>query len=254
LIYAAEARLVQKARLVIFNSFSGYRLAQARGMALGASVVIPNGIDTNAFVRNETVRRDIRHSWRVADGESVVGMIGRFDPMKDHRTFAAAAETLLGRRPNLRFVLAGDGIVPENDRLSALLRDPELSRRVLLLGERADVPAIMAGIDVLCLSSAFGEGFSNVLGEAMASGAPCAATDVGDAKEIIGDTGEVVAPRDPVALAGGVDRLLGRLAQAPDAVRSAARERIVENFSVDRLVVRTEEVLGQSAAQALEAA
>ncbi len=243
LSYAVERDLSSRADLIIFNARSGYRFAAAHGMAVGRSAVVPNGIDTAVFAPDEAARRQVRDAWAVDDGVHVVGMIGRFDPMKDHATFFAAAASVFRSRPNLLFVLAGNGVDEGTARLTELIRMNGLSGRVLLLGQRHDMPAVMAGLDILCLSSAFGEGFPNVLGEAMAAGTPCVATDIGDSREIVGDTGEIVTPGDPRALSDALDRLLRRLERAPEDVRASARARIVENFSVDRLIDRTEELL-----------
>jgi glycosyltransferase involved in cell wall biosynthesis len=94
------------------------------------------------------------------------------------------------------------------------------------------------------LSSAFGEGFPNMVGEAMACGVPVAATDVGDVRPIIGEVGEVVSPKNPALLCAAWRRLRQRLAQ-DSALRSDARDRIVANYSLDTMVRRTEDALSQ---------
>jgi glycosyltransferase involved in cell wall biosynthesis len=111
---------------------------------------------------------------------------------------------------------------------------------MLLLGERGDLPAIYPIADIVTLSSAFGEGFPNVLAEAMSCAVPCVATDVGDAGDIIGETGIVVPPRHPMALAAAWERLA---ALAPDdryALGVTARARIVEQFDLSAIVARYE--------------
>jgi glycosyltransferase involved in cell wall biosynthesis len=100
----------------------------------------------------------------------------------------------------------------------------------------------LAEADVVVSSSRFGEGFSNVLAEGMACGLPAVATDVGDARLIIGDTGILVPPNDPPALAAAI-RALSRETEAARAERGArARARIVENFSMARAVERYQEL------------
>lgn len=245
LAYWNEARLSPSANLIVFNSESGLKGARRRGLATERAVVIANGIDTKAFAPDAAARRRLRDAWGVRGDETVVGMIGRFDPMKDHATFLHAAEKLALSRPGLRLVLAGVGTTADNAGLDDMLRSTGCAARTILLGERSDMPAVMAALDILCLSSAFGEGFPNVLGEAMAAGVPCVATDVGDARHVVGETGEVVPPGDAEALARAMDRLLDRLARSPDAVRAAARDRIVARFSLDRMVDRSESALAQ---------
>jgi glycosyltransferase involved in cell wall biosynthesis len=119
---------------------------------------------------------------------------------------------------------------------------------VLLLGERRDLAAIYPIADVVTLSSAFGEGFPNVLAEAMCCGIPCVATDIGDAAEIVDETGMIVPPRDPAALAAGWEKLA---ALGPDARRklgAAARARIVARYDLAAIVVRYEVLYEEIAA------
>jgi len=99
---------------------------------------------------------------------------------------------------------------------------------------------LYSAFDIATLSSAFGEGCPNVLGEAMSCGVPCVATDCGDAAEIVGQTGAVVAPRDPDALAAAWDRLI---TLGPDGRRSlgaSARERILRSYNIVTVVRRYE--------------
>ena len=109
---------------------------------------------------------------------------------------------------------------------------------VRLLGPRTDIPAIAAALDVGVLSSAYGEGFPNVVGEAMACGVPCVVTDTGDSAAVVGDSGVVVPPRDPRALAGGVLRLLGLPAAERAALGAVARRRIEEQYSLGAVAAR----------------
>jgi glycosyltransferase involved in cell wall biosynthesis len=98
------------------------------------------------------------------------------------------------------------------------------------------MPAIYSGLDLLCSSSSFSEGFSNVIGEAMACGVPCVVTDVGDSKLIVGETGKVVPPEDPAALASACLESLVLPASQRRAIGSEARKRIEENFSAEKMV------------------
>ena len=107
---------------------------------------------------------------------------------------------------------------------------------LLRLGRRADVPRLYAACDLVVSSSAFGEGFSNALAEGMAAGLPAVATDVGDARRIVGETGRTVPPRDPEALARAVRDLLALPPDDRAAVAADARRRIVTHFSLDRSV------------------
>jgi glycosyltransferase involved in cell wall biosynthesis len=136
--------------------------------------------------------------------------------MKDHPGFLAAMATL----PDIQAVLFGLG----TDQLSPA---PNLH----LLGLRPDVPRLFAAADFVVSSSAFGEGFSNVLAEGMACGLPAIATDVGDARLIVGDTGSIVPPRDPGALEAAIRALAAEPVEQRRQRSTRARERIASRFS-----------------------
>ena len=127
---------------------------------------------------------------------SLIGLIARYDPMKDHGTFLRAAGLLSKTRPDAHFVLVGQAVDRQNAALTTIVAQESIQDRVHLLGERNDVPRIMQALDVVTPSS-YGEGFPNVIGEAMACGAVCVVTDAGDSRRIVGETGIVVPPRDP---------------------------------------------------------
>jgi glycosyltransferase involved in cell wall biosynthesis len=149
---------------------------------------------------------------------------------------------------NIAFVLAGHGIDPSNVRLTTLIRQLTLSSKVLLLGERQDVPKLMAALDIATMASAWGEGFPNVLGEAMACGVPCVATDVGDCAYIIADTGKIVPPKDPQALAAAWRALIAVGAEGRKQLGDKARRRVAEHFSLLEIVNQYEDLYKEVAA------
>ena len=209
----------------------GYERAKLR--------VVPNGFDTDRFRPDPAARARIRSELGWDDSTPVVGLVARFDPQKDHGTFATAARLVVDRVPDVRFLLCGRGITGDNRELATVLSARDLTDRVALLGVRHDMPAVTAALDVATSSSAFGEAFSIAMGEAMATGVPCVATDSGNARRLIGDTGVVVPTRDPQALAGGITELLGADDRVPRGAR--ARDRIVADYSLEAVVRRYEE-------------
>src|SRR5207248_7569408 len=118
-------------------------------------------------------------------------------------------------QPDARFVLAGDGPAAYREELGTLANSLGLADRLAWAGEIRDVKAAYNAFDIATLSSAFGEGFPNVVGEAMACGIPVVATDVGDVRLITGELGEVVPPRNPDLLCAAWRRLRRRLAEDP---------------------------------------
>ena len=102
---------------------------------------------------------------------------------------------------------------------------------------RHDVPAIDASLDVLVCSSTT-EGFPNVVGEAMACGVPCVATDVGECAEVVGDTGRIVPKQDPQRMGEAILELLRPPRAERIALGAAARQRVVERYEINRTVAR----------------
>jgi glycosyltransferase involved in cell wall biosynthesis len=191
------------------------------------------GSTPNAF---DLTRRRVRTELSIPEGAIALLLPARYDPMKDHVNFLSAAKRLADRQPDAQFALAGAGIEPGNCALAEAIATHGLGDQIRLLGERPDMEAIYPAFDIVTLSSAFGEGFPNVLGEAMACGVPCVATDVGDAAAIIGECGIVVRPREPEALAAGWERLIVIGAEGCAALGAKARARVVENYGIANVV------------------
>jgi len=219
----------EKARLV----HVGY------GYAADKIIVLPNGFDLVRFKPDAWAREKMRAELGVRDDTLLVGLIGRYDPEKNHAGFFEAAGRLHRRIPTAHFVLAGNEIDERNHKLMQLVEAAGVRHVTHLLGLRSDIPQLMAALDVLA-SSSYGEAFPNVLGEAMACGVPCAVTDVGDSAYIVSDTGRVIKSGDMPGLAKALEELLG----LPPAVRTAlserARARVAEHFEIGQVVKRYE--------------
>jgi glycosyltransferase involved in cell wall biosynthesis len=231
-----------RVRRIIYNSRVAAEQHEALGYPAAKRCLLPNGFDCERFRPSPETRRALRAELGLGESDVVIGMVARFHPMKGHETFFRAAGTLAARYPSARFVLAGRGVVPEDAGLAALVRENGLQGRVHLLGEREDTFRIYPALDVSSLASSWGEGFPNVVGEAMACGVPCVVTDVGDSAWVVGGHGVVVAPDQPEALAAGWASLLEAGAEGRARLGEAARERVVEHFSLERVVAQYEEL------------
>jgi glycosyltransferase involved in cell wall biosynthesis len=160
--------------------------------------------------------------------------------MKDHFGFLQAASLVSALHPESRFLLVGKGMAESEPALTNLIGQLNLAGRVLLLGERTDTPQLTAGLDIACSSSAWGEGFSNAIGEAMACGVPSVVTDVGDSAYLVGDTGRIVPPRNADALAHAIGQLIETGPAKRKELGMAARRRIESEFSLPRIARRYE--------------
>jgi glycosyltransferase involved in cell wall biosynthesis len=239
-----NARLSRRTAAILYNSATGARDHEAIGYASDKTVLVPNGFDLNRFRPQPDRRAEIRRSLDVGDDELLIGLVARFDPWKNHAAFFAAASIILARAPDSRFLLAGDGMTADNPALRALIRDPRVLERSLLLGGRSDMPEINAALDVACNVS-HGEGFPNAIGEAMASGVPCMVPDAGDMPAIVGEAGVVARSADPGDIAEAVLALIGKGAEGRALMGRAARERIAALFSLPAIVARYETIYAQ---------
>jgi glycosyltransferase involved in cell wall biosynthesis len=242
LSYRLETLLSRRADLVITNARAARADAIARGLPADRIAVIANGIDTETMRPDPAARRALRATWRIAEDEFVIGMVARLDPMKDHANFIAAAAAFLQRQPDARFVCIGDGPPAYRRQLEALGQSRGLGGRILWVAEASELRAVYNAFDIATLASAFGEGFPNAVGEAMACGVPVVATDVGDVAAVVGDCGEVVPPRQPDLLSDAWTRMRSRL-ERDTGLRADVRTRIVRDYDVNTMVERSERIL-----------
>ena len=192
---------------------------------------IHNGVDLSRFGRDGRLESRVRLS--LPAQPAIVGTVGRLDPVKDQAGLIRAFAQVRARHPQALLVVAGDGPCRgELERVAA-----ELGQRdhVRLLGNRDDVPGIMAALDVFVLPS-IAEGISNTILEAMATGLPVVATRVGGNPELVEDAvGGALVPRsDPGALAAAIGAYIGD-ADLRRRHGQASRQRAIGHFSLERM-------------------
>jgi glycosyltransferase involved in cell wall biosynthesis len=229
---------------VVFCSEHARLRYGALGFAEEKSVVIPNGFDTSRFRPDPEARQAIRREIGIDLDTPLIGLIARYDPCKDHANFLRAAAALLAQRPEARFLLCGLHVDRQNAALVSLLTSLGISDRCHLLGPRHDVAQIYAALDITA-SSSISEAFPLALGESMACGVPCVATDVGDSALIVGETGRIVPPRDPQALASAWNDMLAMSPATRRHLGQAARARVREMFDLGAVTRRYEALYTQ---------
>lgn len=232
---AAMSRLPQT---IVYNSERAARQHEARGYAVSRTRVIPNGVDTSRFFPDRDSGLAIRQSLQIPPTARVVGMIARVDPLKDHDTFLQAASQLAAERNDTYFLLAGSDTAAGTPRRPAPLdaaiaaltaKNPGLCNRIVQLGERAEIPAIINACDIVTLTSR-SEGSPNAIAEAMACGVPCVATDVGDTSTLLGAAGIVVPVGDASSVVQAWRALLSD-ADGATARSTAGVARIAERYT-----------------------
>lgn len=234
-------KVIKSARLlsgrvpsIIYNSNLSRCHHESFGFDDKHSKVIPNGFDLDYLAPCLKECQAIREEFGIKENTIIVGHVARFDPMKDHASFLKAAVHVSRQINDIKFLVVGREVSPNNSALRGIV-PAELLDRFVFTGERRDVYKIMKAIDVFCLSS-WSEAFPNVLGEAMAAGVPCVTTDVGDSKEIVGNTGVVVPPFDSVSLAEGLLSVIRMSGDRRRELGGAARERVKERYSLEKIV------------------
>ena len=216
---------------VVTNSQSGQDFHEKLGYKPRQWVQIPNGIDTNLFQSNPLVGKELRRSLNIPENAVVVGMLGRIDPMKDHSTFLRAMKTLSQSNENLYCVVAGKG----TEEATWPIIPPRLRR----LGVWENASEFLNSLDIMVLSS-FGEGFPNVVGEAMACQIPTIVTDVGDAAILVQAPERIVSLRDVDGLTLALRRLLALSSQERKAIGQKSREKILSSYSLPIMKQRYE--------------
>lgn len=220
---------------IICCSEASFKVHSELGYEEEKMIVIPNGFDLDAFKPDTEARYSVRRELRIPDDATIIGMVARFDPQKDHKNLIDAAGVLCRSNKNIHFILCGDRITNDNKQLAKWIQEHNLQVNFHLLGLRAGIARITTAFDIAS-SSSYGEGFPNVVGEAMSCEVPCVVTNVGDSAYIVGITGIVVPPKNPLAMAKAWEKLIKLPVEEIKILGKLARKRIEDNFEISSVV------------------
>lgn len=215
------------------------------GYNFSKMIVIPNGYDTSVYFPDKVLRIQTKSDLDLSEKFVVLGMIGRFHPQKNHLGLIKALSIVKNSFHEFKFILVGRDLNSSNLKLNNEIKKYNLESNILMLDQRSDIPAIMNALDINVLSSSSGEGFPNVLPEAMSCSVPCVTTDVGDAVKIVGSSGWIAPPNDSDAMAKAI---LGAINEFKNDTESwglrkkSCRERIIDNYSLDKMIKNYHEV------------
>jgi glycosyltransferase involved in cell wall biosynthesis len=240
--YWLECRLARFADCIVANSFAGRKFALEHGFPESKMVVIANGIDTKDFCPDETARNRLRKIWGIDENEKLIGLIARIDPIKGHPTFLEAAKLIRLKSSNIRFVCVGKGEAEYENSMRRLATEMGLNDVLIWVGECSNMVEVYNALDIAS-SSSYGEGFPNMIGEAMSCGVPCQVTDVGDSSLILDQMEFVVPPNDSEALCSAWRNILLLDHKDLQSKVISARERMISQFSILRLLRSTEMTL-----------
>ena len=228
--------LAKRTSKILYNSALSAKQHEKYGFPAAKTKLIPNGFDLEIFRPDPEARARLCSELNIPPQRKLFCHIARFHPMKDHELLLRAFGLLHNLHPDVHLILIGRDVTMDNPELSMWIKAAKVEGHVSCLGQRHDIPQIWPGVDFSCLSSAWGEGFPNVLGEAMASGVPCVSTDVGDAGWVIGEHGELVSPGDPAGYSAAMTRCVQMDKDTYSAKSENARNWIADNFSISRVV------------------
>ena len=232
-VIASGKMLSRLPAAIIFNSQQSIEQHLKIGYKNKNIIFIPNGFDTKELRRDFEKGHLLRFKHGIEPPTKVICHIGRFHPKKDHQTFVSAISIVLACRPNVRLLMAGRGVNSGSELFRETLKNDHFRRAAVLMGESSNVKGILSASDIFVSSSSWGEGFSNVLGEAMAHGLACVATDVGEARVMLQDSGEICPPRDPRALAEKIIKIIDESTEVLTQRGKSARSTIKRKFSIE---------------------
>lgn len=198
-------------------------------------ITIPNGFEMNKFTYNKVAKKQLLYELKITSNPFVISLVGRWDVLKDHKNFFQALRLVAQVKNNFIAILCGSNINYTNKELKDLVLLNQLRNKVFLLDKRNDIPRIMSASDIL-VSSSSGEGFSNVIGEAMACETPCVVTNTGDSAYIVGKTGLVIEKQDPKQLAKAILKMMDMKKYELRELGKEARNRITENYDIINIV------------------
>jgi len=226
--------LLHQCDALVFNSYIGQNSHGRYGIKKRFVSVIPNGFDTELFNPNACVQ-NLKEQYEIPKNSILIGNVARFHSIKGHKYLISAFAEVVNEFDNVYLFLVGKDQTEKNKKLVTWLDVYGLRHRVLLLGEVLRMECVMPCFDILVLSS-IGEGFPNVVGEAMASGIPCIVTDVGDAKKIVASTGIVVKSRSTDSVKNGIIEMLQMKQVQRSEMGMEARKRIVNEYRLEDVI------------------
>jgi glycosyltransferase involved in cell wall biosynthesis len=226
---------------IICCAHAGLEAHASRGYKRHKMLVIPNGYDIREWQPKGVSRSEVRQDYGLPRDAFIVGIVGRYDSLKGYDVFIEAAARIGKVVHNAVFLMIGRHVEASNVELRSLIESRGGDAVFRLLGERSDVSQLMSTMDVYCLSSR-AEGFPNVVAEAMLMQVPCVVTNVGDAARIVGQTGCVVPPGEPDAIAEVVCTLERMGEERRRAAGEAARQRIVNHYGIEVVSKQYEQV------------
>jgi len=199
--------------------------------------LIQNGYDLSILKPIKSQKINFRKNLKIKKEVAVIGMVARYTNKKDHNNLLNALSLLRSKNINFICILVGPDNNKKNLDLTNKIKELNLNNYIKLLGSKNDITQVMNWIDIYVQSSKYGEGFPNVVAEAMACGTPCVVTDVGDAALIVGKTGYVVPPNNSFKLGRAIERMILEINKKNwSKKKNQSKLRIKNNFGINIMI------------------
>lgn len=234
LIIKFSTLLSKKTNKIIYNSKLSMHQHEKFGFSSSKSLYIPNGFNTKELKFSSQKRKIMKQNLSIDEDSFVIGYLGRNHPMKNIDLLFRIALEVLRLNSKAIFIIVGEGI--SNKFISDKNISKNITDRLKILGLRFDVPDLLNTFDLLCLTSKWGEGFPNVIGEAMSYSIPCVSSDVGDSKSIINDLGWIVSQNDSEnEYINYISKAMKLDKNSYKRLKSNCREKIKNNYQIEQI-------------------
>ncbi len=218
--------------VITYDSQKSMGVHDSTGYDNNHGVVIPGGFEIDKYLYSEKKRDNIRHELGISKDKKVMLTVGRWDVQKGYYFLIIALSILKKTTDDFLMLMVGTGLSNDNNSLVSIVEDNKLSEKIMLLGPRDDIPAILSSADIYICSS-IGESFSNSIAEAMISGMTCIVTDVGDSAKIIGEFGILIPKENSEKMADAI--LISLNKNAPRSKN--AMKYIEDNYSIKKISI-----------------
>ena len=222
---------------ILYNSEAARVAHEAVGFDRTKSIVFPNGVDPEKFMPDRSLRDEVRAKLGITPDAIVIGHVARYDVQKDHRTFLQAVNQIRTRNVSFNVIMVGEGVDWQNSDLTNELDRDEASQWLHLLGPRSDLAGLYSAMDIFC-SSSIGESCPNAVLEAMIMGLPCVATDVGDVRRMLGDSGLVVSSSSVEKLVIALTNIIDSDPDKRRSIGASLRQRALQEYTLGRAADR----------------
>lgn len=242
-IVKLNAFLSKYTNSITYNSNSAFESHKLFGYRNKNSEIVSNGFELDRFKFDLSSRMKLRKEYNIKDEEKIIITVGRWNIQKDYYTLIKSLNHLYLQGMSYKLLMIGTDLDNNNLELKDLIQKNNLNGNIILLGRKDNIPDFLSAADIY-VSSSLGESFSNAIGEAMACGLPCVVTDVGDSRDIIGDSGIAVKSQDYIELSSAINELMN--SNNFNLLKERARKRVKDNYSINYIVKKYETFLGNN--------